>query len=289
MMLLKTSCTWIHGDLYEKLANFESKDKEWDKVTLGTDSLLTYLGFKRLSEKGTDPRYNIVYEKDGLKINSDGNWIHISLNNGIFDLKDFKKYCKIQGVDIDISKIDKMGMWEQIYELILPKLDNILGRDRWETERVIRLLIGDQYKIADITYTHTSKHIKEAIQKIKDKAILEGKEVDESVLKLEKEMNESALDLEPEPEIQVGENITVFYFKKIKENGIGFMKKNILDWHKVKGYYYPTGRYLYPIGTSPQDGDYRKVKEFIDLTSEVINEIMKKRIDAGYYDEDEDE
>ena len=58
---------------------------------------------------------------------------------------------------------------------------------------------------------------------------------------------------------------------------------------KIKSYYYPTGRYLYPIGTSPQDGGHKKVKQFLEICLESINETLKDQDRFGPEDEDDEE
>jgi len=292
MLLLRTSCTWIHGDLYERLAKYEGKRGYFDRLDLGVDGILTSLGFvltKELSRKinsdSEKNRYYKIYEKDGLTLKSDGNWIDVSLKENIYSIFDLEKYCNKKGVKIDISDYVKKGMWEQVYDYILPKINDLQDHDRWTTERVIRMLIGDEYKVHMMNHGTVLSELKNTIEKIKKESEEKGEKIPEQVLKLETEMLEN-LD-ESEDEIEV-DNITVFYFNKIKELGNDFMKKNIIDWHKVKSYYYPTGRYLYPIGTSPQDGDHKKVKQFLEICLESINETLKD-VDRFGPEEDEEE
>ena len=53
------------------------------------------------------------------------------------------------------------------------------------------------------------------------------------------------------------------------------MRKNIIDWHRVIPYWYATGQYLTPIGTSPQDGD----REAVMTVLTVARDVLKKEID----------
>lgn len=294
MLLLRTSCVWINGDFYEEITNFESRKQWFDKLDLGVDGVLTELGFKLVRENERNfkdnsekDRYYKVYEKDGLTLNSDGNWIHVSANQGIYTLHDLKKYCESKGVNIDISKIDKKGLWEQVYDYVLPGVESLNNHDRWTTERVIRMLLGDTYKVHGITNKITYKNVVENAKKMKKEAEEKGEKIDEKIQKLIDHFTEVFKDSKDDDNTS-GE-ITQFYFEKIKSNGNDFMRKNIIDWHKVKSYYYPTGRYLIPIGTGPQDGDYEKVKEFLELGLSAINKIIDQRKKDGYYDDEDDE
>ena len=295
MLLLRTSCVWINGDFYEEISNFEMKKQWFDKLDLGVHGLLTEIGFKLIKENkrkfddnSEKNRYYKVYEKDGLTLNSDGNWIHISGGQGIYDLQGLKKYCKSKGVDIDISKIDKKGLWEQVYDYILPGVESLQNRDRWTTERVIRMLLGDEYKVHGITSKVSSKMVVENAKKLKKEKEEKGEKIDDNIQKLIDHFTE-LFDKNKDKEDDISGEITQFYFEKIKSNGNDFMRKNIMDWHKVKSYYYPTGRYLIPIGTGPQDGDYDKVKEVLELGLKTVNKIIDQRKKDGYYDDEDDE
>jgi len=96
--LLSYSGMWIHGDVYKKITELPHID-DYDKLDLGTPQLLKHLGFKHLRthNEPDDNRYNQVYEKDGLLVRSDGTWIKVSGNEGIYTLKQFKKYCEKNG------------------------------------------------------------------------------------------------------------------------------------------------------------------------------------------------
>ena len=66
-----------------------------------------------------------------------------------------------------LSKIDKKGLWEQVYDYILPGVESLQNRDRWTTERVIRMLLGDEYKVHGITSKVSSKMVVENAKKLK--------------------------------------------------------------------------------------------------------------------------
>lgn len=126
--LLSYSAMWVHGDVYKRLTDIENID-DYDKLDLGTPELLEYLGFK---ENGIskDDRYNRVFEKDGLKVNSDGNWINL-VDESIYTLKQFKKYCTKNGVNIDIDELDKLGRIGQTYKLLVKSYDG--NKNKWKT------------------------------------------------------------------------------------------------------------------------------------------------------------
>lgn len=286
MQLLRMSIVWLHADFYNKLSKEKTGNNFWDKLDIGVPSLLKKLGFKFV-EKTKKDRYNQLFEKGGLQIYSDGNWISVQTTNSIYSLSDLKKYCEKKGVHVEIEPLNSMSYCEQIYECIIPELETFHdGEGRWESERVINLLLGDKHKIGNKT---TESGLKAFMVKLAIKSIEKG--VEDSQIKADKSLEELKEDLKllnkqalkEEKEIPA-ESITEFYFKKIKEEGGDFLRSNIADWHKVKGFYYSMGKYLYPIGTSPQDGDLKGVKAVLESALAVIN----KEIDE-YYGEDEDE
>ena len=46
---------------------------------------------------------------------------------------------------------------------------------------------------------------------------------------------------------------------------------------------YATGKFYFPVGTSPQDGDIKSVKKVLNIANDIIN-----REYDNYYDEDVD-
>lgn len=258
MMLLKTSATWYHRDVYDKLAVADSKEY-FDRLDLGVHGILEALGFKYLGKDKSKERYDKVYEKDGLKVHSDGNWLNIPKEQ-IYSLKDLKKYCTKNGVEINDIVITG-GRYSQIYEFILPYVDNLnsyLGDDH--IRDIAHMLLGDEHSINMSAMSAYSFLLRKNL-------------ITSDVM--EKEMEKA-----------YNSNLTLFYFKKIKEIGNGFLKKNIIEWFNVKQYYYPTGRFLYPVGTSAQDGDFHKVKILLQTALDVTNESLKY---YDEYDEDDDE
>lgn len=249
MMLLKTSATWYHREVYDKLAVIDSKEY-FDKLDLGTHGILVALGFIFTGEDKSRDRYTKVYEKNGFKVYSDGTWLNAK-NEELYNLESLKKYCAKNGVDID-DKLIIGGMYSQLYDYVLPYINNI--KEFSKERELIYMLLGNEHKVRSYSYEIFERFI--------------SKEIIEEIISKEEKENE---------------NLTTFYFKKIKENGNNFLKKNIVDWFNVKQYYYPTGRFLYPIGTSAQDGDFDKVKILIETTLSVVKEIVKK------YNSDEDE
>jgi hypothetical protein len=242
MMLLKTSATWYHRGVFDKLAKIDSKDY-FDKLDLGTHGILVALGFTFV---GTDDnkRYNKVYEKDGLKIHTDDTWINIP-NEQIYSIFDFKKYCTKNGVEINDKAIDG-GRYSQLYDFVLPYVNDY--ETFTEDRLLIHMLLGNEYKVH-------SPHFSTSFQSIINKG---------TILQIEKMRNEQ--------EDLINNNLTLFYFKKIKEYGNNFLKDTIVNWFNVKQYYFPTGRFLYPVGTSAQDGDHEKVQILLRTALEEVTE-----------------
>jgi hypothetical protein len=149
--LLSYSAMWVHGDVYQRLTDIENTD-DYDKLDLGTPELLEYLGFKEIGRDTNNDRYNRVFEKDGLKVNSDGNWINLA-NESIYTLKQFKKYCNKMGVDIHIDELDKLGKIGQTYKLLLNSYNpdtNRYGRIRSESDMEYFFLGGPYSNYGDI-------------------------------------------------------------------------------------------------------------------------------------------
>lgn len=263
MMLLKTSATWYHLDFYNKLAKIKNED-HFDRVELGTHGILDALVFKYIGVDKSKDRYNKLYRKNALDVYSDGTWIHIE-KESIYDIKSFKKYCAKFDVEID-DTIGQDGRYGQLYDYILPHSNNII--DFSKNRNLVHMLLGDEYKVHASSFEFYESLISEGYsdinQEFKDKI---------------KSQNEKLIN----------ESLTLFYFKKIKEGGNNFLRKNIVDWFNVKQYYYPTGRFLYPVGTSVQDGDHKSVKMLLETALSVTNDILKTQYEDGDYDEEEDE
>ncbi len=286
-MLLKASLVWLHADFYNNLSNKKSSDCS-DKLDMGGSGILDKLGFKLVGEVKKE-RYNQEYEKDGLKIWSDGNWLNVPDKPYLYYLTDLKEYCESKGVSLDISELQNAGYHEQVYECVLPYINNLKERDRWKTDRAIHLLLGDEHKIRmgnqpteDMSiklYEHSLLLLEKGEEEVfkTDMSIEELK----AIIKLLKKSSKKQLPL---PKQYLAE----FYFDKIKKEGNSFLKSNIINWHNVKSYYYTLGKYLYPIGISPQDGDYKSTKIFFDTVSTTLNTIMEERVKKGW-ESDEDE
>jgi len=287
-LLLKMSLSWFHGDFYKNLSIKKSPHQN-SGLDLGSHGLLLKLGFTFIGETPKE-RYNLRYEKDGLEILSDGNWLEISNNESVYNLNSFQKYCKKYNVDINTDVVN-MGYYEQIYECILPTLKNLESSDRWATERVVNLLLGDIGKVGKNKTRHTSTKVyilENRIEIFKK----EGEDVMDETIKsldvLENMLKDAIEEDKKEPKLPK-QSLTEFYFDKIKKEGNGFLKLNIVEWFKIKNNFYPLGKYLYPIGTSPQDGDYESVKIFYETSLDTINDIIKQRKSEGYYEDELEE
>ncbi len=256
MELLRTSITWMNGDVYEKLANAEYKDYS-DKLDLGNHGLLLGLGFKYAGEDKTVERYQKVYEKDGLQIHSDGTWIHISNKESIYSLSDFKKYCKKKKVSIDITEMNKQGYYGQVYDYILPTLKKdkkkspSLDPDEGNAEELVtRMVMGDRHGASRLSKLVAKiSGVKPTINTVKD----------------------------------------LYYEELINTKNPTLLRNNIIEWHTVKRYFYPLGRYLYPIGTSDQCGDFKMAQIALQAALAVTEERLKERGEDDEEDEEEEE
>ena len=277
MMLLKTSITWLHKGLYDKLASINRNDY-FDKLDLGSDGLLKHLGFKFVKHTKKE-RYNLEYEKDGLKIDSDGHWINVP-KESIYNLHDFEKYCKKNNVIIDISEAKDKSYFAQVYDYVLPDLTKLKSSSHLDGgSQVKRMLLSER---GGFDYDDGVLDLLISLQQKALKLVVKKKRTKEEDVALE-ELNSTLEKVENKKPEQ--KQIPSFLFELIKKEGNNFLRKNIIDWFAVKPYYYITGRYLYPIGTSPQDGDWKASQLFFNCCSEVVTEEMKERVANGYEDE----
>jgi len=225
-LLIRTSGTWMRREIYDGLA--QTGSSSWkDNLDLGIPAVLQSLGFKETG-KTKDDRFNRVFTNGPVSLHSDGNWIQMIDSNGLYNFPALKKYCKKKGLDLDIEAISKKGMYEQIYDYILPETKSVMRDGRWEGDRIRSLFLCDRH----------------------------------------------------EPS-----KISEFYFTETRKNGGEFLKKNIIDWHNVKGYFYIMGHYLSPVGTSPQDGEPKHTLTVINLAKTILEQDLK---DRGYDEEEEE-
>jgi hypothetical protein len=222
--LLSYSAMWVNGDVYKRITNIEETD-EYNKLDLGTPELLIHLGFNEVHSSG-DNRYNIVFEKAGLKINSDGTWINVP-DIGIYTLKDFKKYCESKGVYIDINELNALSRVGQIYKLLLKEYIN--GKEKLVKSDKDRLI--DYYFLGG-EYSNYGEH----------------------------------------------NPFTDIY---IKEANTGKLYDNLVRMWRFDKYLYAMGGCYDIVGTAPQDGEFKDVRDVLQIALEVTNEYITE-----YYDDD---
>lgn len=333
--LLRASLVWYRTELYQELAKpYKENSYNINDLDIGIPALLKKLGFKQGKVNKKKERYNIPFTKDGLTIYSDGNWINIP-KQSVYSLKQLKKYCQSQGVEIDITEVDK-SYNEQVYEILLPTAKDYNSSNRWIGDRIRHLLLDNrQYVSSTENYIDNIilelniilLYFKVKISKFKnntinDDVILLKSIIDDYDISIEELINEneflkteelSNIDLNnltlencefifnhikeittklkdnKDNEIKFT-NINHFYFYKIQQGmkeGKKLMFNNIIDWHNVVRFYYPLGKYLAPIGTSCQDGDYRATMRFATVLKDTMDNIWKERVDSGYEDDED--
>lgn len=129
------SITWIHGDVYKKLARLRGKDSEDNHTAIGAPDLLLYLGFEYKGERKDKNGYDFIFTKDGLTLYSDGERLSAS---GLYTLETLVRYADAHGASLDpkkIAKLEKLGYYEKIYLYNLSKHNHWLGE----------LMMGDRY------------------------------------------------------------------------------------------------------------------------------------------------
>lgn len=295
ILLVRASATWYRRDVYDKLIEGASSGS-YSKIDLGVHGLLVKLGFTKGDEIKTD-RYTIPYTKGKVTVYSDGNWI--SNRKGqmgdfhVYNLPDFKKWMNEKGEDIDIEDLTKMSYYEQVYEVILPTINKLKAHDRWSSERILHMLLGNDRMLNTFSLGGDEKTMLEwytetlEVYKVMKVESPENYEKAHQIFKSDPiEYCENGLTEEKKKPFK--SNISSVYFNTIKEKGNGFLKKNIIGWHIVKSYYYPTGRFLYPIGTTTQDGNHLAVLKLLETAVSCLKKEVNKRKKEGYYEDEED-
>jgi hypothetical protein len=294
ILLVRASATWYRRDVYDQLIakhKDRKKSKYDDKLDLGVPGLLKFLGFKKGKDKGRG-RYNIPFTKKNLTVWSDGNWISDTQGDshsfGIYYLEDFQKWCEEKhGVKINIEELRQTTMYGQVYKCLIPSIKELEDHDRWTSERIIRMLLG-----SDDTLRYTKKDLGEKkfrlaeLIKEKEEKPEQFKERYERLQFDPIEFYQSMVD-EAEKRGEVSQ-LPLLYFQKIKELGNNFLFENIVNWHIFRHYYYSTGRFLYPIGTGPQDGGHKEALELMEVSYNIIKNEVEERYGDNEDDEDEE-
>ena len=254
-ILLKASATWMHRDVYDGLAKAKQSRGHRDNVDLGVPSILKALGF---------------VEQGGVK-------------DPITEAEEFAE--KIKGLPEEEQK-------KKMKEFI----KKITARGEKESNRVfvqgpvslnsdgnwieVKDNGGGIYDFKELKKYCKKKGLdldisvidaKDHTEQIYDYILPDTKTIDDrSRWEGDRIRNLLLAGYYSQPN-----EINKLYFDSIKKNGSPFMRKNIIDWHRVIPYWYATGQYLTPIGTSPQDGD----REAVMTVLTVARDVLKKEID----------
>jgi hypothetical protein len=258
--LLSLSGMWVQRDFYEKLTQ-ERTGEYFDKLDMGTPQILEALGFKRDGDT-EDDRYSMKFVKGKVVVHSDGTWMNIPGNkNGIYDLKDFKKYCESKGETLEIEEMDKKDRVEQIFDYIIPTLkkeDFEDGIDKLDKEDLEGL---------------SEEEIRKLIKKLMSTRLSRDDYYDPRNLCY-------GILLKP----RYGENKLSDLYLSAAMEGVD-LKDHALRLRRFDQYMYACGKYYTIIGTSPQDGEPKMVKKMYESALSVLETYMA---DLGY-DEDESE
>lgn len=280
--LCSYSITWIHGDIYEKL----SKIKSEEYIDFGNRKLLEELGFIYEGVDDSKKRYNLKFTKDGTSIYSDGTWIGF---NTCYTIKQLEKFFLSKEIKVNLNNLKSKGYWEQVYDYkLLPKLKGHILNLELQSELLLSKLKGKDnseelsrgknlYDLGHLCndlllYRDYTIDKKPKVNKLR-KSFMNYVETRPDWDKIPKETIKKINKLLNELEsATIGIQLSDLYVNKIKENQNEFLRKNIQDWFKVKQYYFTSGRFLFPIGTSPQWGDEKSLQNLIDVASEVNNQ-----------------
>lgn len=262
--LLKISGMWVHGELYEKLVKIPRIDY-FDRLDLGTPEILTSLGFTETG-KSSDERFKRVFEKDGLKINSDGTWINIPKQH-IYSLTQLKKYCESNGVEIDIEEMNKKTKVAQIIDYKIGKIDSLLGD-----------------AIFNESFFDMIDEMEDGEEKTKLLALIEKADLDKKSVTLNARYREIGYYFlsGAYSSYNTVNPMMEEYFQAVKTDPS--LRDNIVDFWKFDGYMYDLGRYYEIVGTGPQDGEHKSVLEVVNISKGILEEYL-----SDYEDDEDDE
>lgn len=266
--LLKLSGMWVHGEFYKQLTDKCDLDL-YNGIDLGTPELLVHLGFTEIDNDPNEDRYNRRFEKDGLIVNSDDNWLSCS----VYTLPDFKKYCNNHGVELNnIDELMTMGRTEQILELIIP---NSSFEDRHNRiDKILEQLHDIEERVGDASAAKQTTEYKDLL-------ILLSNTMSEPIDDQRRRMINFLLLNRNEYSIK--NEMTPLYFEAAKQ---GKMKDSIVRFHRFNTYMYATGTYYDLIGTSPQDGEHKDVLKVLTIAKDVLEKDMAE---LGYDECDDDD
>lgn len=272
--LLSLSGMWVHGDVYEQLTNEKVDDVWGNALDLGVPEILNALGFVE-GKTTKKERYNRPFTKDGLTVYSDGNWIEVP-GEHVYSLKDFKKYCKKKGVEIDIEEMNKKDIYEQIFDYIIPT---------FKVPKPLKVPTKEEFE-------ETKKQIAEAKSKAQDKDISELLDFDDDDLmdlisNLASSLTDSShvsmqvykmfLNTDRYGSSRLTNDLTRVYLEKAKE---GKLRDIIVRFWRFDTYMFVCGKYYEIIGTGPQDGEHKQVLKVLETAASILKEEIKERYDG---------
>lgn len=259
--LLTYSGMWVHRTVFERLTETPKLDK-CDNIKLGTVGFLQSVGFRKLDKKGVG-RYDQLFKKENLIIYSDGTW----LENSIYWIEDFAKYCSKNGCQIDISEHLKKDLWEQIFDYILPSIESI-GVIKKELSEEEKKEIIDKFKIS---LENENEDVKKAFKHLSDKQIIRMHS-DDLVDIAGKREHEFIKYYFLSGDFRSGRletNLPITYFNAAKE---GKLRDNFVRFWRFDRILFANGRYYEIVGTSPQDGDHEKVLKVLEIAIDVVKQ-----------------
>ena len=238
--LLGISAMWVHRGFYMKLTN-EETGLYFDKLDIGIPQILEAVGFK---ESGTseDPRYNRVFTKGSISIESDGTYIQVSPREGIYNLWSLKEYCEKKGETLDVEKVASKDRTEQIFDYLIPSFKP--PRSAEEIIEEIEKSVG--------TEEEKKEKIRKAFREMLDSRSIYG-------------------DRDPIQRILLSNGLTKLYLRSAKE---GNLRDDMVRFWRFDTYMYACGRYYSIIGTSPQDGEREMVMKVLNSAVEALKEDM---------------
>ena len=160
------------------------------------------------------------------------------------------------GEDIEIEKMEKKDRMEEIFDYVMPNVNNIGGmEDKYALMDAWELLSEEEQK--------SEKGIKlqaEAFKMLKDRPHPMSRTIRYLLLNAD--------------EYKFYNPMTLNYFNAAKE---GKLRDNMVRFWRFNWYMFCTGRYYDIVGTSPQDGEHKGVMKVLEVATKVLGEELKER------------
>lgn len=122
-----TEFMFIHKDVYDFCSSIHP-NSEPGHFDLGNENFLQFIGAKYLGEDKLEERYQSMWDINGKQFNTDGTWLHLKDNKGIYNFNMFYEYFNLDSKHEWLKNTDDLSLYKIyglkfIYDRILSIFD----------------------------------------------------------------------------------------------------------------------------------------------------------------------